>query len=96
MEFEKPGYAEEEQKRENPDEMIIFQDGNHPGAYFRGKRSEKQFLIDEGGLPIEERNPKLNELGQIWAPTEWDDTGNAVKLGWQDVREVPDHLKNGN
>lgn len=91
MGIEDKRFSEERIEKEDPDEIIIFQDGNHPGSYFKGKRSEMQLLVNEGGSPMEENNPKLNAQGQIWAPLKYNDSGHVIEDGWRNVISVPVH-----
>lgn len=96
MGIENRSNFEGEKNEENPDEVIIFQDGNRPGIYLKGKRSEMQLLVDNwGGYPLEEKDPKLNDLGQIWGPTEWSDSGKVIEFGWRDVMPIPEDWQHG-
>lgn len=61
-----------------PGEVVIFQDGNSPGTYVKGKRADKQLLVNKGGFALDETSLKVNERGDIWAPTEWDDSGRVT------------------
>lgn len=81
-------------QKENPDEMIIIGDNNSPTWFYRGKRSDIQLLVNEGGDPWEFENPEVNEKGQVKSAVEWnDDTGKPTKFDWIDVHPVPDHWK---
>lgn len=81
-------------QKENSNETIIFGDHNSPTTYYRGKRTDMQLLVNEGGAPYEVEDPKVNKQGQIHAAAKWDeDTGNPTEIGWLNVNELPDYWK---
>lgn len=95
MGIENREISEGDFQKENPDEIIIFADNNSVGTYYRGRRSDMSLLAGMGGDPLEVKNLKVNDNGQIYNSVEWDD-GEPTKLDWIDVYPIPEQWKKEN